>query len=136
MFRLRPLTLLVVCLTLAGCKSDDKDDGNIIHSPNPDAFARVLRENRVVLVDFQATWCGPCKRMKPIIRELEKDYRGKVAVVEVDVDAQPQLADQYDVRGIPLFLVFRDGKVADAISGAVLRAQLVQALEKQLRAAK
>ena len=85
-----------------------------------------------VLVDFWATWCGPCRMVAPIVDELAQEYDGRVKVVKLDVDNAPKTASEYDVRSIPTLLIFKDGKVADQVVGAVPKKDLEKKLEAAL----
>lgn len=86
----------------------------------------------LVLVDFWATWCGPCKLQSPIIDKVAQAYSGKVRVAKVDVDAESDLADKYSIKSIPTLLVFKDGKLAARFEGLTEEAQLSAALENLL----
>lgn len=77
----------------------------------------VLDSDMPVLVDFWATWCGPCRMVAPIVEEIAQDYAGTVKVGKVNVDEQPQLAMAYDIESIPTIMIFKDGKVADKVIG-------------------
>ena len=79
-----------------------------------------------VLVDFWATWCGPCRMVAPIVDELAQEYDGRVKVVKLDVDNDnaQKTAREYGVRSIPTLLIFKDGKVADQVVGAVPKKHL------------
>jgi thioredoxin 1 len=81
---------------------------------------------KLVLMDFYADWCGPCKTMKPIVREIANEYRGQITVLEIDVDESPGLARQYNVRSIPTFVVTRDGKEINRRSGSMPKEGLKQ----------
>ena len=97
--------------------------------------AEVIEGDLPVLVDFWATWCGPCRAVAPVIDELAVEYEGKLKVGKVDVDAQQQLAADFGVRSIPTLLIFKDGKMAEQIVGAVPKSQLVDKLQGVLEPA-
>ena len=81
--------------------------------------AEVLQSDIPVLVDFYADWCGPCKMMAPIIKELAEAYAGKIKIGKLNVDENPNAAVQYKVMSIPTFLLFQNGEKVNAVSGAV-----------------
>lgn len=88
----------------------------------------VLKSSVPVLIDFWAPWCGPCKAIAPVVEELSKEYAGKLKVMKMNVDDNPQTPTKYGVRGIPNLILFKNGQVADQIVGAVPKAQLVKAI--------
>lgn len=97
-----------------------------------DSFQTEIESGAVVLVDFWAAWCAPCRAISPIIDELAGEYHGKVRVAKVDVDNNPRVAMQYGIRSIPALLIFRGGKVVDTIVGAVPKSYITERLESQL----
>ena len=79
----------------------------------------VLHSSEPVLVDFYADWCGPCKMMGPVVEQLAGTYAGKAKVGKVNVDASSDIAGRYGVMSIPTFILFKDGKAVDSLTGAV-----------------
>jgi len=90
----------------------------------------VLKADLPVLIDFWAPWCGPCKAIAPVVEELAKEYDGRLKVVKMNVDDNPQTPSKYGVRGIPNLILFKGGQVKDQIVGAVPKAQLVKAINQ------
>ncbi|HEX6992285.1 MAG TPA: thioredoxin [Gemmatimonadales bacterium] len=98
-----------------------------------DTFATdVEQASGLVLVDFWATWCGPCQAIAPILEQLAGEHTGKLRVAKVDVDANQSVTQRFNVRSIPSILFFRDGRHVDTVVGAVPKATLKERINKHL----
>lgn len=96
-------------------------------------FKEVVLESELpVLVDFWAPWCGPCRMVAPVVEEIAQQYEGKVKVVKLNTDENPQIASQYGIRSIPTLMVFKDGQKQEMVVGAVPKTTLSNTLEKYL----
>ncbi|HHR7343086.1 TPA: thioredoxin [Staphylococcus aureus] len=89
-------------------------------------------ESGVQLVDFWATWCGPCKMIAPVLEELTADYEGKADILKLDVDENPSTAAKYEVMSIPTLIVFKDGQPVDKVVGFQPKENLAEVLDKHL----
>ncbi|MCR4880804.1 MAG: thioredoxin [bacterium] len=85
-----------------------------------------------VLVDFWAPWCGPCRKISPIIDDLASEYEGKVKVVKVNTDENMKLTQEFSISGIPSILIFKNGEAVERLVGLMQKSQLVTNLEKYL----
>ncbi|MBO8126479.1 MAG: thioredoxin [Firmicutes bacterium] len=94
--------------------------------------SEVLQADGVVLVDFWAAWCMPCRAIAPVVEELAAEYAGKAKVGKLNVDENPRTASAYGIMSIPTLMIFKDGKVADQIVGAQPKAVLSQRLDEAI----
>ncbi len=125
------LTLLLTLLT-PGCAPESdmgRDTANIKNVGTAEFEAEVLKASSPVVVDFYATWCGPCKRLAPIMEDLAESYKSKVKFVKVDIDNASELANQYQIEGVPTVIFYQGGKVASKVVGLVPREVLKGKIE-------
>lgn len=99
---------------------------------NEENFDSVTKDG-VVLVDFWATWCGPCKMLSPIIDEIASEYAGKVVVGKVDVDENEEIARKYGIMAIPTIFIFNNGEIVEKITGYRLKRELQQILNEYVK---
>ena len=93
-------------------------------------FKEIINSGKPVLVDFFAEWCGPCKMMAPILKDVKKEVGDAVTIIKVDVDKSPQAANEYQVQGVPTLILFKNGKPLWRQSGVVPKAGLVGIIKK------
>jgi len=98
-----------------------------------DSFATEIEGGEgLSIVDFWATWCGPCRMVAPILDQLASEYAGQVKIGKLDVDSNQQTATRFNVRSIPTLLFFKDGKVVDTVIGAVPKPQLERKIQEHI----
>lgn len=97
-----------------------------------ETFGGVIKNKQPVLVDFHATWCGPCKMMAPELQKFAQNNTGKLRVIKIDIDKNPATAQQFNIQGVPTLILFKEGKVLWRQSGAMSSSQISDAIKSHL----
>lgn len=105
---------------------------NVMQVTDAEFDSEILKSETPALVDFWAAWCGPCRAIAPVVEELADEYAGKIKFGKCNVDENPKTPGQYGIRAIPTLILFKDGQVADQITGAVSKSHLEEAIKKVL----
>jgi thioredoxin 1 len=92
----------------------------------------VIKENKTVLAYFWATWCGPCRLVSPSINWASENYSDRLKVVKLEVDASPETVTNYNVKGVPVLILFKNGKIISSNDGAITKDKLKEFIEKNL----
>nr|WGH12840.1 Thioredoxin [Echinothamnion sp.] len=104
----------------------------IVQVVDSDFNSEVIKASKIVLVDFGAPWCGPCRMIAPIINEIAKEYENIIKVVKINTDANASIAAEYGIRSIPTLMIFKNGIKVDTVIGAVPRSTLLNTLNKYI----
>ena len=112
-------------------RSSDKKENIMEITLTKNNFEKeVMQSEKPVLVDFWASWCGPCRMLAPVIEEIAKDYEGSIKVGKVNVDDEEELASYFQIMSIPTVMIFKNGKIAESFVGVKPRAQIDAVLAK------
>lgn len=106
--------------------------GNVLELNDLNFESEIAQSDLPVLVDFTATWCGPCKMIAPFVEQLADEYAGRARVAKVDIDSAPGIARKYGIRGVPTLKVFKGGEVVAEQSGAIPKAAIAALIDRGL----
>ena len=95
-----------------------------------ESFAELILSDKLVLVDFYADWCGPCRAMEPVIKDVVKSTKNKLRIVKVNIDKQPQIAQSYNVNAVPTFIAFKQGRILWRHPGMIDKKTLLSKIEQ------
>jgi len=109
------------------------ENGKLITVTDANFNNEIEGNTGLTLVDFWATWCGPCRVVAPVIEQLATEFEGHIKIAKLDVDANPVTAMRYNIRSIPTILFFRDGKHVDTVVGAVPKALLERKIQENIK---
>ncbi|MFO7601156.1 MAG: thioredoxin [Candidatus Desulfacyla sp.] len=105
---------------------------DLLHVSDADFDKEIVQADMPAMVDFWAEWCGPCKMVGPTVEALAKEYEGKIKIAKMDVDANRETPAKFGIRSIPTLILFKEGKVAHTIVGALPKADIEKELKKLL----
>lgn len=97
-----------------------------------ETFQQIIQGEKPVLIDFYATWCGPCKAMSPIVESVGKEMQGQARVLKIDVDKNQALAQQFQIQAVPTFMIFKNGKIMWKKPGGADKLSILQEIKKHL----
>jgi len=119
-------------LVLNLTEKEDKMSNAVIYATDASFDADILKSDVAVLVDYWASWCGPCKMIAPILDEIAADYAGRLKVVKINIDEEKQSAARFGVRNIPTLMLFKDGELQATKVGALSKSQLSAFIDSHL----
>jgi thioredoxin 1 len=103
-----------------------------LHISDSEFNEKVIKADVPVLVDYWAPWCGPCKMLSPLLDDIAKEFAGRLTIMKLNIDDNPQTPQYYGVRGIPTLMIFKNGEVEATKVGALSKAQLVDFINKSI----
>lgn len=113
-------------------KYGDKNMGNVIDINDENFEQEVVKSSVPVVVDFWATWCGPCRKLGPVVEEISQTYEGRVKFVKVNVEECLNTAKTYSISGLPSLLIFKDGEAVERMAGLMPKSTIISNIEKHI----
>lgn len=107
-------------------------EGNVLEVSDSSFETDILKSDKPALIDFWAAWCGPCRAIAPVVKELAGEYADRLKVAKMNVDENPATPGKYGIRAIPTLLFFKDGKLVDQVTGAVSKSIIESSIKKIL----
>ncbi|MCQ2210454.1 MAG: thioredoxin [Paludibacteraceae bacterium] len=95
-------------------------------------YEEIAATDKLIMIDFWAQWCGPCKNLSPVVDDLAKEYEGKAIIAKVDVDENADIVEKFSIRNIPTILFIKNGELVDKVVGAVPKNEIVEKLQANL----
>ncbi len=127
--------MLASTITSGSLSLGKEKNSMVINVGSPEAFENAKNSNSILVVDFYATWCYPCKLLAPVMEKVAEKYQGRAGFYKVDVDQFAQIAGEYGVDAMPTIVIFKDGKVAEKLVGLRHEADYNNAIDKLLQGA-
>lgn len=97
-----------------------------------ESFNQIIQSPTPTIIDFHATWCGPCKTMAPILDQLKDDFKGQIRILKIDVDKNQAAANKFKVKGVPTFILFKSGEIQWRFSGAISKSEFTSKIQPYL----
>ncbi|KAA3616222.1 MAG: thioredoxin [Calditrichaeota bacterium] len=131
---MKKFLILALLIVLSACSNEQKvkQIDKVVSLTDASFKSEVIAAEGLIVVDFWAEWCGPCRVIKPYIHELANEYDGKVKVTAMDVDHNTKIARHYEIRSIPAVFFFKDGKVVETVVGARSKSEFKALFEKHM----
>lgn len=122
--------LLLISLLAVNTHCNAQQSEAIDSKITMEQFNKITTSSKTVIIDFHATWCGPCKKLSPILEKFGKEYKDKIKIVKIDVDQNPDIANYFGIQSIPLLHFYKDGTLINQVEGLTEKKFLKEEIEK------